>query len=64
MFLIVDIKVYVDIVKVVEDKVFDRICLLDREFVRVVYVKVSWVVFGNEFLREIVGLKYVFVVDY
>lgn len=59
-----DIKVHVDTAKVVEDKVPDRIRSLDRELVRVVHVKVSRVVLGNEFSREIVGPKHVLAVDY
>lgn len=59
-----DIEVHVNAAKVMQNKVSDRIRSLDWELVRVIHVKVSRVVSGNEFSREIVSPKHVLAVGY
>lgn len=59
-----DIEVHVNAAEVMQNKVSDRVRSLDWELVRVIHVKVSRVMRGNEFSREIVSPKHVLAVGY
>lgn len=59
-----DIEVHVNAAEVMQNKVSDRVRSLDWELVRVIHVKVSRVMRGNKFSREIVSPKHVLAVGY